>query len=244
MRTASPPTEPGDEDIPLEFGQESEDAPLWDPVEDLDHEDVAIEPGARIGTDDSWSPTADVETDDLRLEIEALEEPSTLWEPLTGTAPLLLGELAAAVPALPEPRGVRALVTGQSPSQLPSPRATLPWQGEFEAEELADCRLIYTVTLESLRTELAVVDWQWSDPKEEGGKMLRIRLSDDGEDLELTATEGEDPVVSLRGFLGDRELRFDVLLVKGRARRGLLLGRDVLSEGFLVDPSTDLTDQD
>ena len=66
----------------------------------------------------------------------------------------------------------------------------------------------------------------------------------DGEDLELTATEGEDPVVSLRGFLGDRELRFDVLLVKGRARRGLLLGRDVLSEGFLVDPSTDLTDKD
>jgi hypothetical protein len=42
--------------------------------------------------------------------------------------------------------------------------------------------------------------------------------------------------------LAEKELRFDVLVLSERERRGLLLGRAVLAEGFVVDPATDATD--
>jgi hypothetical protein len=225
-----------------------EDEPLpdlWSEVTDLERDDIAVESAEAEEESDVWEATRDVQADDLTLELSSDEEaPPQLWGPLTGAPPPVLGERLPALPALPEPRGVRALVTGSSPEQLPSPRETLPWRGRFVAEEFPQQPLIYTVALEGLRTELAVVDWQWSDEPEETSRTVTIRLEDDGATLSLPTTESNQPVVSLRGFLGRRELRFDALLVSGRTRRGLLVGRDVLSEGYLVDPATDATEKD
>lgn len=232
---------PGDREIPLDLPDEAAPEPLWEPVTDLRSEEVAIEPDEAPGDIEAWVPINDVANADFALNADEFLPDDAPWAALTGEPPPLLAELAAAAPALPEPKGVRALLTGKTPAQLSRPRTPLPWRGSFVAEELEEQKLTYSVTLESLRSELIVVSWQWADKTETPRKLI-IRLADDGEDLELTATQPDEPIVSLRGFLADRELRFDVLLVSDRTRRGLLLGRDVLAEGFLVDAATDATD--
>ncbi len=229
---------PGDREIALELPEESAPEPLWDPVDDLRSEEIGIDPDESADTSESWTPVSDASTDDFMLSPESLPDDDAPWAALTGSPPPLLGELAPEAPALPEPRGVRALLTGSSPASLPKPRTSLPWRGTFLAEELGDTPVTYRVKLESLRSELAVVSWDWADGSETPCK-LTLRLSDDGDDLKFTATQPGEPIVSLRGFLADRELRFDVLLVKARERRGLFVGRDVLAEGFLVDPQAE-----
>lgn len=229
---------PGDREIALELPEESVPEPLWDPVDDLRSEEIGISPAEGADSSDSWAPVSDASTGDFMLSPESLPDDDAPWAVLTGTPPPLLGELAPEAPVLPEPRGVRALLTGSSPARLPKPRTPLPWRGTFLAEELKGAPLTYSVRLDSIRSELAVVDWSWTDDSEAPCE-LTLRLSDDGDDLKFTATQAGEPVVSLRGFLADRELRFDVLLVKDRGRRGLFVGRDVLAEGFLVDPQAD-----
>jgi hypothetical protein len=217
---------------------------LWGEVNDVTQSDIAVELEDDDDESDLWEPTQDTQAEDITLDLSTNEAPPELWGVLTGEPAPSFGEHVAALPSLPEPRGVRALVTGSSPEQLPSPRETLPWRGCFIAEEFPQQPLIYTVALEGLRTELAVVDWQWSEEPAEPSRKVTIRLEDDGPLLALPTTERNQPVVSLRGFLGQRELRFDALLVSGRNRRGLLVGRDVLSEGYLVDPAIDATEKD
>jgi hypothetical protein len=231
---------PGDREIALDLPEEASPQLLWEPVADLSTGEVAIEPDEAPGDREAWAPIADLAEPDFALKPPQLAQSDAPWVPLTGQSPPLLAERAPAAPSLPEPKGVRALLTGTTPARLSSPRTPLPWRGPFLAEELGEQNLTYRVALESLRSELIVVSWRWAK-KAEAPCELIIRLADDGADLELTATQPDEPIVSLRGFLADRELRFDVLLVSDRARRGLLLGRDVLAEGFLVDPATDAT---
>jgi len=231
---------PGDREIALELPDESAPEPLWDPVDDLRSEEIGIAPDESPDNDETWGPISDASAEDFMLSPECLPDDDGPWTALTGNPPPLLGELAPDAPALPEPKGVRALLTGNAPARLPKPRTSLPWRGTFLAEELGGSAVTYSVRLESMRSELAVVDWSWSDAAEAPCE-LTLRLSDDGEDLKFTASQAGEPVVSLRGFLADRELRFDVLLIKDRDRRGLFVGRDVLAEGFLVDPQAEST---
>jgi len=234
---------PGDREIALDLPDETSNEPLWDPIADLEAAEVAIEPDEAAGDSEAWAPITDVDGADLTLREDISVQDEAPWATLTGEAPQILAEFAPPAPALPEPKGVRALLTGTKPARLSSPRTPLPWRGTFLAEELGEQSLTYSVTLGSIRSELIVVSWQWADKAKTPCKLI-IRLSDDGDDLELTATQPDEPIVSLRGFLADRELRFDVLLVSDRARRGLLLGRDVLAEGFLIDPATDGTESE
>lgn len=238
MRAQAGQAIPGDREIPLELPEDSAPEPIWDPVTDRDSTEIGIGRDEGPSSCEAWEAVSDLSSEDFNLLPERLPDDETPWAVLTGATAPLLGELALDAPVLPEPRGVRALLAGSSPSTLPTPRTPLPWRGTFLAEELGGTPVTYSVRLESVRSELAVVSWCWTDDSE-GPSKLTIRLTDDGEDLKLTVTQPGEPIVSLRGFLADRELRFDVLLVKERDRRGLLVGRDVLAEGFLVDPLTD-----
>jgi hypothetical protein len=231
---------PGDREIDLDLPDEASPEPLWEPVDDLGTGEVAIEPDEPPGDKEAWAPIADLAKPDFALKTPQLTQDDAPWAALTGEPPPLLAERAPAAPSLPEPKGVRALLMGTIPARLSSPRTPLPWRGTFLAEELGEQSLTYSVALESLRSELIVVSWSWAKEAAAPCKLI-IRLTDDGADLELIATQPDEPIVSLRGFLADRELRFDVLLVNDRARQGLLLGRDVLAEGFLIDPATDAT---
>ena len=138
----------------------------------------------------------------------------------------------------PPPLSGRALVASASSSTSQAPRSDSHGVGLFEAEELIDPALPYRVSLEQLASELHVAEWSWlAEPEQQNEGRLKLRFEASGLDLRLKPAAGRSPSISLRGFLGTRELRFDVLVMTGQ-KPGLLLGRDVLAEGFLVDPTT------
>lgn len=233
--TESAPQSEAPKDLDLTFDEPTEAPNPWAPVDDEPDEDLRLPPADKIIEAELWDEVDDLSDEDLSLRPEDSEDLPDPWAQITDLPEPTLGERAPPPPAQPEPRNVRALIGGSEPAQLPKPRASIAWRGTFATTSLEGDELLYTVDLSALRSELLVADWEWEE--QESNPVLRIRLTDDGVDLRVSASDPGEPVITLRGLLGGRELSFDVLVKTERERRGLLLGRDVLAEGFLIDPA-------
>ena len=232
----APPLEDGE--IPLILPEDEAEEDCWVEVHDLTSEDIPIAPDERSEELASWAPVPDAEAPDFNLGLDPSDDLTDPWALLTDRGAEELGLPAEPSRDLPPLLSGRDLLASASNSPALSPPVALPWRGLFEAEEFIGLALPYRVSFEQLASELHVAEWSWlAEPEQQKEGRLKLRLEASGVDFEVEAGGGHSPRLSLRGFLGARELRFDVLVVTG-TRPGLLLGRDVLAEGFLVDPAT------
>ena len=227
-----------DEDIPLLLPQDEAEEDRWGEVEDLTSEDIHIAPDERSEELASWAPVPDAEGPDFNLGLDPSDDLTDPWALITDARSEELGLPAEPSRELPPPLSGRALIASASNSETSGTPVRLPWCGLFEAEELKELALPYRVSLEQLASELHVAEWSWLvEPRHQTEGLLKLRLEASGLDFELEASGGQSPSLSLRGFLATRELRFDVVVVTS-TKPGLFLGRDVLAEGFVVDPTT------
>ena len=232
----SAPQEDGE--IPLVLPEDEAEEDPWVEVHDLTSEDIPIAPDERSEELASWAPVPDAEAADFNLGLDPSDDLTDPWALLTDRGTEELGLPAEPSRDLPPLLSGRELLASASNSPALNSPVPLPWCGLFEAEEFTDLALPYRVSLEQLASELHVAEWSWlAEPEHQKEGRLKLRLEASGLDFEVEAVGEHSPRLSLRGFLGARELRFDVLVVTG-TRPMLLLGRDVLAEGFLVDPAT------
>ena len=226
-----------DVDTPDPAAEEAQDAEeRWGAVDDDGESDLALQATDQPKThDEIWGEVADTAKEDLVL-LDVEERSGNPWSKLSGNeapeeAPIDLGPRFEA----PPPVARRAT---EAPRRAPPPSRSLPWRGitALREPELPD--LLYIADAASERSTLLVAAWEWSEA-EPAGHLLRLRLADDGPEVEWRAAAPHEPAIEARLVLEGESIRTRLALALAREQRGLRLGRDVLAGRFQVDPGTD-----
>lgn len=224
-----------EEDLALPPDAGPDDLLAWEPVEDLDDADLD-DPAtfAEAVSEDPWLRVEDAAADELSFNPSASdEEPPDPWGPLDEAR---LDDLPApsGLPVLPPPPASTLLLPITPPRRsTPAPR-TIPWRLPADVAEPVAGRIVVMAAPHLEASRLLVAHWDWADEQHEH---VRFRLADDGADTVTLVSHTGQPIVSLRLRLAGVDVVADVTLVIDRGERGLLLGRDVLADRFLVDAS-------
>lgn len=222
---------PPDLDIPDEDAAPREDP--WVPVDDAVGDDVALPLLEDESVEENpWQPTDDAVAADVELPelVEGVREDP--WQPVPfGPVPEALS-VRRALPTSPFelPRSRR----GAAPLQT---ARTIPWRSTADLMEPNLPSLLCVADVTATGSRLLVAAWSWVD--EGTGDRLRFRLSDDGSELEASASTPHEAALETTIRLADQELRLRLHLEAVRDQRGVVLGRDVLAGRFVVDPARD-----
>ena len=111
---------------------------------------------------------------------------------------------------------------------------SIPWRLPADVMEPVAGRIVVMAAPRLEQSRLLVAHWEWVDEQQEH---VRFRLADDGADTVNRVSHLGQPIVNLRLRLAGVDVVVDVALATDRSERGLLLGRDVLADRFLVDAS-------
>ncbi len=255
ISSANLPSAPGsgsdtdaDVETPDPAADEAGTSVHWEPITDEGEPDLElIETEEPLTDDDRWGPVQDADLPDLAIEAteEVIRDP---WGPVDPKADAEAMQAALAVPSpprleLPPPVSVLLEDSGEHAPPPARPAATagaeprLPWRGTavVQSPTLPDQLYVADVTQET--TQLLVAAWELVE-EEPGGRRVRVRLTDDGDAIELETTAPHEPRVALEVEVAGHVLEVRAALTVERAERGLRLGRDVLAGRFTVDPST------
>lgn len=226
-----------DEEAVADDEEEREDR--WGAVTDLDEPDTELEVVDDLLPDqpDPWADVQDEAEPDLLLEPELQEHPEDPWGPV-GSGPALGPTLAVVDHAplqLPPPAPLAG--TESEPAARTGPRHPLPWRGRARLLGPDLPELMYVADVARERTVLLVASWAWADD-EPGARRLRLRLADDGPEVEVETAAPHEAAMACEIEIEGRSLPARVAVVADRSDRGLHIGRDVLATRFVVDPST------
>ncbi len=223
-----------DEDLALPPQEGQDDKVTWEPVDDLAEADMP-EPStiASAVVEDPWQGVADAGAKDLSFDPSGTDEPpEDPWGPLgMGSDDL---PSPSELPVLPAPAASTLLLPVSNPRRsTPAPRS-IPWRLPADVVEPVAGRIVVMAAPRLEQSRLLVAHWEWVDEQQEH---VRLRLADDGADTVNRVAHLGQPVVRLRLRLAGVDVVVDVTLATDRSERGLLLGRDVLADRFLVDAS-------
>ncbi|MCP4868888.1 MAG: hypothetical protein GY898_09225 [Proteobacteria bacterium] len=238
-------SEESEPEEPAAAPEEPDRPELWVPVEDVTAGDIELIATEEPITEDTlWDQVQDTEVDDMEITAAAQVELKDPWAPI-GNEPLDPDPGVLAVPPPPPlelpPPVALLLESGEAQPIAAAPAATpaktLPWRGtaRIESPILPDQLYVADVTQEG--SHLLVAAWELAEDAP-GGRLLRVRLADDGAEIELEAAAPHEPSVALEVTVAGHTLSVRAALTIERGERGLRLGRDVLAGRFIVDPST------